>query len=330
MDERPVGDGCRVLEQVRIVDAAQHRAGEGPVREGVDPPHRLRRAIPDSAQHVEVERHRVLRRAGRGRPQRLDGPAVREVQVMHRGERGSRLVPARRVAALPVAEVRRAPRLVEGRPGVHPVAERRADDAGVLLERIDGRAHGPSALVLERLRQVPVVQRRDGLDPAREQSVHQTRVEVEARLVGGSPAGRLDPRPRDREAIRVQAERGHQIEVALPPVVVVARDVTGVAVPDESGGLAEGVPDRRTAPVLVEAALDLVRRGRRPEGEGRREHQSRVPVVGAPCSQFAHGRHPVTAARSTSNVSDRPSGFVTVTVVEPEPPAKTRSVSPSR
>ena len=45
-----------------------------------------------------------------------------------------------------------------------------------------------------------------------------------ARAVG------LHPRPRDREAVALEAERRHEVEVLAPAVVVVAGDVAGVAV----------------------------------------------------------------------------------------------------
>ena len=79
------------------------------------------------------------------------------------------------------------------------VAEPRGDDLGVLGERVDRLARGPAAAVLERLRQVPVVERDEGLDAVREQLVDEPVVEVEAGRVHArrGPSGRI---------------RGHAIE----------------------------------------------------------------------------------------------------------------------
>ena len=250
---------------------------------------------------------------------------------MHGRERGRGLVPARRVPALAVAEVGRAPWLVERRPGVHSITEGGAHDRGIVLERVGGRARRPAARILERLRQVPVVQRRDRLDAAGEQSVDEPRVEVDAGLVHRPGPGRLDARPRDGEAVRAEAEPGHEVEVALPAVVVIARDVAGVAVPHLAGRLAEGVPDRRPAAVFLRRALDLVGSGRGAEGEAGREDETRIAVVGR--SLDAGGgeeRHapafpvPASGCPCVSKRPTRPSGVVTVTSPTRASPGNTR------
>ena len=244
--------------------------------------------------------------------------------MVHGGEGGCRLPASGCVPALAVSEVSRAPRLVQGGPGVDAIAERGAHDGRVLLERVGGRAGRPPSGVFESLRQVPVVQRRHGTDSALEQTVDEPGVEVDARLIRRTRAGRLDARPGDREAVRTEPEILHEIEVALPAVIVIARDVAGVAVPDVSGRLAEGVPDRGPSTALVEAALHLVRRRGRTEDEAFREDQSGVAVVGVADS------HRVTSSRSMSKDARCPSGVVTATVRVPSPPGNTRRRSPSR
>src|SRR5262249_49689841 len=71
-----------------------------------------------------------------------------------------------------------------------------------------------------------------------------------------------DPRPGDREAVGGGADRLHQRDVLLIPVVVVVRHIAGVAVLDLAWRVGKGVPDRRPLAVLVPRALDLIR-GRR-------------------------------------------------------------------
>ena len=163
--------------------------------------------------------------------ERGDRQTVREVQVVHRRERLRAVHDPGRVRTRSVAEVRAAPGLVQGRPDGDAVAEPLADDARVVGERLGRVPVRPAALVFEGLRQVPVVQRRDGPDAAVDESVDEALVEREPRLVGGAAPGRLDARPRDREAVGLEAEVGHEVEVGLPAVVVVVGDVAGVPVP---------------------------------------------------------------------------------------------------
>ncbi|CAA9325700.1 MAG: hypothetical protein AVDCRST_MAG61-2583 [uncultured Friedmanniella sp.] len=92
-------------------------------------------------------------------------------------------------------------------------------------------------------------------------------VEVQPRLVGRPRAGRLDPRPGDREPVGVEAHPRQQRDVLGVAVVVVVGHVPGGAVGDGSGGADEGVPDAGAPAVLVDGALDLVRRGGRPPDE---------------------------------------------------------------
>ena len=73
-------------------------------------------------------------------------------------------------------------------------------------------------------------------------------------------ARRLDPRPRDREPVRVHAQAAHQRDVLGVPVVVVAGDVAGVAVDDPAGSRVNVSQMARAPAVLGRGALDLVRR----------------------------------------------------------------------
>ena len=71
---------------------------------------------------------------------------------------------AGRVHAVAVAEDGHDLRLVQGDPAADAVAERLGHDRGVVAEALGGVADRPAALVLQRLRQVPVVERGDRLD----------------------------------------------------------------------------------------------------------------------------------------------------------------------
>ena len=148
------------------------------------------------------------------------------------------------------------------------VAESSRNGLHVLGEGPDRRPVGPAAAILERLRQVPVVERHERLDAGGEQLVDEPVVEVEPGRVHLSAAVREDPGPRDGEPERADAELAHQRDVVAVPVVEVAGDRAAVAVADLAVGGAEAVPDALAAAVLVHRALDLVRRRRDSPREG--------------------------------------------------------------
>ena len=104
---------------------------------------------------------------------------MREQQVVH-GTRGlSRVPDARRMDAVGVPEQGGAPRLVEGGPARDAVMEGREDDGGVLGEALGRVTCRPAAGVLERLRQVPVIEGHGGLDARGEQLIDEAVIEVE-------------------------------------------------------------------------------------------------------------------------------------------------------
>ena len=87
---------------------------------------------------------------------------------------------ARRVVAPAVSDPRDHPRLVVGDPVTDPVAETARNGFDVLAERIDGPADRPAALILDRLRRVPMEERDVRRDPAADELVDEPVVEVEA------------------------------------------------------------------------------------------------------------------------------------------------------
>ena len=145
----------------------------------------------------------------------------------------------------------------------------RADDGlGVLDERLGGRARGPAARVLERLRRVPVEERRERLDPVREQLVDEPVVEVEARLRsrGRGPSGSTRGHAIEKRNASSPSSRISAMSSRIA-VVEVARDRAGVAVPHLARRRAEAVPDALAAAVLVRRRP---RSGTRPSPRPRR------------------------------------------------------------
>ena len=108
---------------------------------------------------------------------------------------------ARRVNPRDVAKEGEHPRFVEHHPVLYAVTKRLDARLSVGREVTDNFAIRPASFVLERLGQVPVVQRRERPDAVREQLVDQTVVVIEARLVQLPFAFGKDAGPGDAEAV---------------------------------------------------------------------------------------------------------------------------------
>src|SRR5689334_17559530 len=106
------------------------------------------------------------------------------------------------------------------------IAETRRDVSRVVAESLRSLTSFPTAkTILQRLRQVPVVERRVRLNAVREQLVNESIVKIETFRVRWTIAVGKHPRPSNREAIRLHAERLHQLHVALVEMVMIVRDV---------------------------------------------------------------------------------------------------------
>ena len=111
--------------------------------------------------------------------------------------RGGQLDP-RRVDADVVPELHEGAELIDGENVLHAIGEMLGDVAGVLPERLGRLARLPAAAtILKRLRQVPVVERGEGLDAVGQQLVHEAVVEIEALGVGRAASTGEHPRPCD-------------------------------------------------------------------------------------------------------------------------------------
>ncbi|TVT19367.1 substrate-binding domain-containing protein [Amycolatopsis acidiphila] len=102
-----------------------------------------------------------------------------------------------------VAEEGRAPRLVQRGPQGYPVAGPFGRRRGELREPVRGVTAGPAVLLLQRLRQVEVIQRRPRPDPVRQQLVDEAVVEVQPPRVRRAAMARLLTREPDLDAVFV-------------------------------------------------------------------------------------------------------------------------------
>ncbi len=186
--EIAVAHKCRddlvALEEIRRVGAAEDRVEEPAVPLAVDLPRRrfVLGRVGGRIRVREVERDPDLgvRSAA---PDRIHRPAVREQQVMSDRDRVGLARAAGGMFAPAIADPGVDPRFVVRDPVPDAVTEAAHDSVRVLDEGLRGRARRPAALVLERLRRVPVEERRERLDLVRKQLVDEAVVEVESRFV---------------------------------------------------------------------------------------------------------------------------------------------------
>src|SRR3954463_10404724 len=115
-----------------------------------------------------------------------------------------------------MAEMDEPGAFVDGEEMLHAVAQARRDIGGVIREGLRRIARGPAAeAVLQRLRQVPMIQRRKRRDAVRERLVDKAVVEIEPFGIWRAGAFREDARPCNRESIGLYAERLHQLDIFL-------------------------------------------------------------------------------------------------------------------
>jgi len=148
--------------------------------------------------------------------------------------------------------------LVEREEVPDPVAELFGHVAGIVRECLGGVADFPTAAILQRLRQVPVIERRERRDAVGDEVVEEPIVEVEALRIWRAGAVREYPRPRDREPIGSDGERLHRPHVVSISVVVIVGDVAVVVVVDLSRRMRERIPDRRATAILADGPFDLI------------------------------------------------------------------------
>src|SRR5512143_3201031 len=107
------------------------------------------------------------RTAAHARAYRVHGEAVAEIHVVDRPMQGlgADLVPLARTEA--VTEQREDRRLIEGGETLDPVTVAIGDQRGVVGKPADAIPRRPAAEIVERLRQVPVIEAEPRLDARR-------------------------------------------------------------------------------------------------------------------------------------------------------------------
>ena len=191
------------------------------------------------------------------------------------------------IPAHAVAEQRAHIGFVESGKMPNPVAIAARHQGGIVGEPKSDIAVLPSAKIIQRLRQVPMIQAQPGLYAVAEQLVDQAIIEVEAQAVGLAAPLRQHARPGHGKPVDLRAKALHQRHVFPVAMVVVARHIAGIAIGNTARLSAEQVPDAGAAPVLCGGPLDLIGRG----GDAPLER----------CRQRQGGRH--GAARHSFTIS---------------------------
>ena len=190
----------------------------------------------------------------------FDGGAVAKVHVVNDAVHRFRIRHAGSSVPEAVAEQGENGRFIERRKPLDAVAVPPRCKRRIVGEPSGEIAHGPAAKVIERLRQIPMIQAEPWLDPCREQGIDQPIIEGKAGFIGGALSARQNAWPCYREAVRLDPQIAHEGDVFKIAVVVVTGDIAAVLVGDAPpGGI--GVPDARPAPLVTARALDLIARG---------------------------------------------------------------------
>ncbi len=103
-----------------------------------------------------------------------------------------------------------------------------------------------------------MIERDPRLDAHFKQSIDQSIVERESRLVDLTAAARQDAGPCDREAIGVDAQLLHDPDIRQPSMVVVAGDIARIAIVRFARCMAESIPDRLATAIGPRGTLDLI------------------------------------------------------------------------
>ena len=200
----------------------------------------------------------------------LHGPSMCAQQVVRCERRLEQIAMPRRERAVQVAAVGDHPRLVERGPYGHAV-ERLEHQCAVVGEPVGDVAIEPSAQVVQRGGEVPVVERRHRFDVRGDERVDQPPIEIDTALICAPLSVRQHATPTNAEAVGLQAERAHQRDVVGIAMVVVAGNVAGIAAGGQSGRMREALPDARARAVVERRPFDLIRRGgRAPQKTGRK------------------------------------------------------------
>jgi hypothetical protein len=99
-----------------------------------------------------------------------------------------RIAHRRRMTAVNIAVADEHDGFVEGCPQLHPGTKARVTQAGILGERFGGASRFPAPFILQRLRQIPVIEGNHRLNIVRQQLIDQIAIKLDACFVNFATA----------------------------------------------------------------------------------------------------------------------------------------------
>ena len=157
---------------------------------------------------------------------------------------------AGRVCAGGIAEADAALRLIQREIVCDAATEVFCHHAGIFGKGLGGIRIEPAALILQSLRQIPVIERDIRLNACSQQRIDKAAVPRKALDVHRAGAARDNARPGNRETVGLQVHGLEQLDVLRPAVVAVAGNVAGVTVHNAARRMGKGIPDGNAAASL--------------------------------------------------------------------------------
>ena len=203
-------------------------------------------------------------------PHHLDRPAMRQLHVMHRPGGGGKVAQAWGMMPPVMAEEGNAPGLVDRGDAGKPVAKMTDYKVGIIGEPAGYIAVLPAAVISVALRQVPVIERRKGLQTALEHRIEKPIIEGQPVSVHFFVRLRQKAWPGKGKTIGTEAAIGDEVEILGITVVMIAGHGAVTAVGNGTGLSCKTVPVGGTTPP-VGSAFNLIARGCDPKDHVRRE-----------------------------------------------------------
>src|SRR3954447_15886207 len=147
------------------------------------------------------------------------------------------------MASFHVALIHNHPRLIQRGPDFDPIIELAIHKRGVFGEPTWRIRVRPAAAVLDRLRQVPVVQRCRWLNAMLQQRVDKPVVKIDAGAINLASSTGQHARPANAKPVSLQPKLAHESYVIDEPAVVIARSVAMLVLVYTSWRMRETMPD---------------------------------------------------------------------------------------
>src|SRR5690606_34302501 len=135
----------------------------------------------------------------------------------------------------PISSFSEGAKLVDGKEMMNPVAEFFCYITGVVGKRFCGIATLPSTFILQRLWQIPMVERSKRLNTGCHQFVGEPIVKIEAFRIRLTGSIGKDPWPGNGKAVSGLTDTFHQLNIFLVTVVVIVGNIACIIVSHVAG-----------------------------------------------------------------------------------------------